>query len=109
MPDYQDIDFSRLDYAALSNRQRALVLRQAMERAHVERSQAMWRMIAAVTAGFRRIAGGIAQWYGEYRQRRRRQSEVAVLYALDDHALKDIGVARCEIDRLVVTGERRAA
>ena len=109
MPRHQDIDFSRLDYRALSSGQRARMLRQAMERAHVQRSETLWRMIAALAVGLRRMAGAIAQWYGEYRWRRRRRSEAAVLYALDDHTLMDIGIARCEIDRLVVTGERRAA
>ncbi len=108
MRNLQDIDFSRLDYAALGNRERALVLRRAMERAHVERSQALWRMIAALAVGLRRMAAAAVQWHADYRQRRRRQSEAATLNALSDRTLKDIGVARCEIDRLVVSGRRAA-
>ena len=108
MPKRQDIDFSRLDYRALSNDQRARVLRHVMEQAHVQRSQTLWRMLVAMAAGFRRIAGGIAQWYGEYRWRRRRRSEAAALYAFNDHMLKDIGVARCEIDWVVEAGRRAA-
>ncbi len=108
MPKRQDIDFARPDYHSLSNAQRALVLRMAMERAHAERSEAAWRMMAALAAGFRWIALVVAQWHREYLRRRRRRSEAAVLYAFSDHMLKDIGVARCEIDRLVATGERRA-
>ena len=109
MPKRQDIDFSRLDYWALSNDQRARVLRHVMEQAHVQRSETLWRMLVAMAAGFRRIAGVIAQWCGEYRWRRRRRSGAAELYAFSDHMLKDIGVARCEIDRLVVDDRRHAA
>ena len=109
MPKRQDIDFSCLDYRALSNDQRARVLRMAMERAHAERSETLWRVLVAIAAGFRRIARVITRWYGGYRRRRCRRSGAAELYAFSDHMLKDIGVARCEIDRLVVTGERRAA
>jgi uncharacterized protein YjiS (DUF1127 family) len=108
MPKPQDIDFARLDYRSLSNAQRALVLRMAMERAHAERSEVAWRMMAALATGFRRIAQLVARWHREYLWRRRRRSDAAVLYAFSDHMLKDIGVARCEIDRLVATGRHAA-
>ena len=105
----QDIDFARLDYGTLSNDQRALVLQLAMERGRIERSAAVWRMMVAIVAVFRRMAAATVSWHADYRRRRQRQLDAAALDALSDRALKDIGVARCEIDRLVVTGGRRAA
>lgn len=113
MPEYldtdQDLDLSRLDYADLGYEQRAWVLRRAMERGRVERSLAMWRMMAALAAGFRKVMAMVAVWYAAYRWRRRRRSGAAALYALSDYMLKDIGVARCEIERLIATDWRRAA
>jgi len=105
----QDIDFARLDYGTLSNDQRALVLRLAMERGCIERSAAVWRMMIAIVAVFRRMAAATVAWHAGYRRRRQRQLDAAALDALSDRALKDIGVARCEIDRLVVEDRRRAA
>ncbi len=105
MPKRQDIDFARPNDRALSDDQRA---QHVMEQAHVQRSATLWRMLVAMAAGFRRIAGIITQWYGKYRWRRRRRSGAAALYAFSDHMLKDIGVARCEIDRIVEAGRRAA-
>jgi uncharacterized protein YjiS (DUF1127 family) len=109
MPKLEDIDFSRLDYRALSSDQRAWVLRQIVKRAHVERGLALWRMSVALVGGLRRMGAVVVDWYASFRQRRRRRSEAAVLYAFNDHMLKDIGVARCEVDRLVESGRRHAA
>lgn len=104
----QDIDFSRLDYAALDNAQRARVLQLGMERGHIERSLVLWRTMAAVAAGFRRMMATPLEWYAACHRRRRRQSAAATLYALPDRTLKDIGVVRSDIDRVVMTGRRAA-
>ncbi len=43
----------------------------------------------------------IAKTWAAYAAARERQASIAALHALDDHALKDIGLHRSEIERAV--------
>lgn len=107
MPKPRDIDVAHLDQCALGNERRAWVMmRQATEPAYIERGGVLKWMAATVAAGMGRVASMVVEWCAEYRRRRSRQSAAAMLHAFDDHMLEDIGVARCEIDRLVDTGRR---
>ncbi len=48
-----------------------------------------------------RIGQLIAKSWAAYVAARERQASIAALHALDDHALKDIGLHRSEIERAV--------
>jgi uncharacterized protein YjiS (DUF1127 family) len=97
-----DIDFQTLDYRRLTLGQREMLRRHAQRRAKAERDEALRRMFARVGAGLRDSMGSIAVWLAALRLRFEQRRSAATLRALDDHALKDIGVARCEIDSLVL-------
>ena len=48
-----------------------------------------------------RIGQYIAKSWAAYAAARERRAAIAELHALDDHALKDIGLHRSEIERVV--------
>jgi uncharacterized protein YjiS (DUF1127 family) len=98
-----DIDFQTFDYQRLTLGQREMLRRHAERRAKAERDEALRRMFACVGAGLRDPLGSIAGWLAALRLRFERRRSAAMLRALDDYTLKDIGVARCEIDSLALT------
>jgi len=52
-----------------------------------------------------RLAPGLSRLWRAYSVRKARQATVAILQGLDDRTLKDIGICRAEIER-VVRGDR---
>ena len=101
MLDQYEIDFSRLDYPALTARERDLLKSRAVKRAHAERNDAMRQALLGAWAPLRRAALAVCE---AYRARRRRRRTASELYALSDRTLNDIGVTRCEIDALAFGG-----
>jgi uncharacterized protein YjiS (DUF1127 family) len=98
------IDFTKVDYAALSGAERARLRLLAEENAKAERSETLRRMIAGLAAGLHRAAFAVPEVYAAYRLRRRRRLALAELRGLDDHTLKDMGVCRCNIESLIFAG-----
>jgi uncharacterized protein YjiS (DUF1127 family) len=62
-------------------------------RAHPNRHVSLWRIASA--------------WWSSLRQAVERRRAIAELRALDDRALRDIGVYRCNIERIVRHGARQ--
>lgn len=65
------------------------------------RRAARWLLLAAVWRGVARAAAAIAAWNAE---RRRARNAMAQLSRLSDRMLKDIGVARHDIERIARYG-----
>jgi uncharacterized protein YjiS (DUF1127 family) len=63
-------------------------------------------LIPPAAALFVRAAIAVRSAWRDYQQRRRLQHTITSLSALDDRALKDIGLARSEIESVVLTGGR---
>jgi uncharacterized protein YjiS (DUF1127 family) len=97
-----DIDFQTFDYQRLTLGQREMLRRHAERRAKAERDETLRRMFARLGAGLRDPMGSIAVWLAALRLRFEQRRSAAMLRALDDRTLKDIGVARCEIDSLAL-------
>ena len=71
-----------------------------MQMISAEARTGLQRQWAGLSAAKRLIQGLAASW--QYASiRRARNSTVAILQALDDRALRDIGIERSEIERLV--------
>ena len=81
---------------------------QIIRRAEVARTQALRGLVGAVLGGLGTAAWAVAatagKWWRAYALRRERNAAVRELHALDDRALKDIGITRGEIE-WVVDGE----
>ena len=101
-----EFDFSKVDYQALSPAERTAVVQEVVRQAHVDRAReiavvarAAWRGIsrAALILGRAAPAAAIAAWR-RHRDRRARRLAAAQLYAMDDRALRDIGLRRGEIE-----------
>ena len=79
-----------------------------IRRAEAARAQALREIAGAVLRPLRTAARAVAatagKWWRAYALRRERNAAVRELRALDDRALKDIGINRCEIE-WVVDGE----
>lgn len=101
---HEVINFSMLDYRDLSAEQRIAIKRQAIARAHAERSRAFRIMLAGLVAILRRSAVTIVRFSKALRARRARSIAATQLRSLSDRELKDIGVCRCEINALVFAG-----
>jgi uncharacterized protein YjiS (DUF1127 family) len=97
------IDFGRIDYPALTPRERDRLKCWAIQRAHDERTEALRRGLGRLATLLWRLPGATLQAYLLCRRRRR---GVAELRAQNDRTLADIGIARCEIDA-VAFGRRR--
>ncbi len=95
--------FNELTYEQWERRKR-----QIIRRAEVARAQALRGLLGAVLRGLRTAAWAVAatagKWWRAYALRRERNAAVRELRALDDRALKDIGINRSEIE-WVVDGE----
>jgi uncharacterized protein YjiS (DUF1127 family) len=82
--------------------------RQIIRRAEVARAQALRGLVGAVLRGLHTapwaVAATAGKWWRAYALRRERNAAVRELRALDDRALKDIGINRSEIE-WVVDGE----
>ena len=74
---------------------------QIIRRAEVARTQALRGLVGAVLGGLGTAAWAVAatagKWWRAYALRRERNAAVRELHALDDRALKDIGITRGEI------------
>jgi uncharacterized protein YjiS (DUF1127 family) len=101
-----EFDFSKVDYQALSPAQRTAVVQEVVRQARVDRAReiavvvrAAWRGIsqAALILGRTVSAAATAAWR-RHRDRRARRLAAAQLYAMDDRALRDIGLRRGEIE-----------
>jgi uncharacterized protein YjiS (DUF1127 family) len=107
---HREIDFRTFDYSRLGPQQRALIQRHAMRRAKEERDQVLHAGFAGLWGCARKIAAralapGLAALRA-WRARHQRNAALAELYALDDCALKDIGICRCEIVSVVECADR---
>jgi len=101
-----EFDFSALDYQALSPAERSAVVNKVVREARVARAseiatvtQAAWQGISRVmqSLGIAVSAAAMAAWR-RHRDRRARRLAAAQLYAMDDRALRDIGLRRGEIE-----------
>jgi uncharacterized protein YjiS (DUF1127 family) len=108
-----EIDFSALDYQALSPAQRRAVVQVVVREARVARAKeiaavarAAWQGVSrTATLGWRALrsvgraasAATMAAWQ-RHQERRRLRRAAAQLYAMDDRALRDIGLRRGEIE-----------
>lgn len=91
MTDGGEIDFAQLDYRALTLEQRHAVRQAAIRRAHAARA-------ALLRAVLQALPQAVARLWRTRRARRRWKAEIAQLRGLDERALKDVGLARFEID-----------
>ena len=101
-----EFDFNSLDYQSLSPAQRAAVVQEVVRQAHVDRAKeiaavarATWRGISrtALILGQTGASAAVEVWRRR-QQRRRQRLAAAQLYAMDDRALRDIGLRRGEIE-----------
>jgi uncharacterized protein YjiS (DUF1127 family) len=90
-PDYRAMPPARWD---------ALKLR-LVERGKLERSLALHAMLRRVSEWPSRARCALVRMARSYALRRRRRANMAQLDALDDRALWDIGLRRCEIPSVV--------
>jgi uncharacterized protein YjiS (DUF1127 family) len=113
-----EFDFSTLDYQALSPDERRAVVHEVVREARVARAKeiavvarATWQGVAQTgtlgwrvlrSAGQAAAAATMAAWQ-RHQERRRLRRAAAQLYAMDDRALRDIGLRRGEIE-FVVSG-----
>jgi uncharacterized protein YjiS (DUF1127 family) len=58
---------------------------------------------AAKATLMRRVTAVARTWWHSYRLKRRQRATVRMLHGLDDRMLKDIGLARNEIESVVAT------
>jgi uncharacterized protein YjiS (DUF1127 family) len=76
-----------------------------IRRAEAARAQALRDLAGVVLRPLRIAAWAVAatagKWWHAYALRRERNAAVRELRALDDRALKDIGINRCEIEWVV--------
>jgi len=110
------LDVSTLDYQALTPLQRSAIVATVMRQARATRAteirallRGSWRGMlrfaarswrAGRCAGRAAAAVAVTAW-GRHQERRQRHIATARLYAMDDHALKDIGLRRGEIAFIV--------
>ena len=110
---------NRIDYRGLTPDQRQRVMQHVIRRAQAARAQAPHDLGGAGLRTSQAAAGGGAaiiralakaviaaagKWWRAYNLRRARIAAVRELHALDDRMLRDIGVSRSEIERVVVHG-----
>jgi uncharacterized protein YjiS (DUF1127 family) len=101
---HAEIDFPAIDFSLLSSEQRERLKRHAIHRAKDDRDLALRAMFTGLAAWLRRTGSAVVQWRAANRKRRACRHAAAELNALDDRALKDIGVSRCEIGALAFGG-----
>jgi uncharacterized protein YjiS (DUF1127 family) len=107
---------SSFDFNSLTPDQWQRSRRQIIRRAQAARAQALRDLVGAALRALQAAAGGAAaltralakavaaaagRWWRAYAIRRERNAAVRELRALDDRALKDIGVSRSEIEWVV--------
>src|SRR5581483_1257220 len=89
------------------------VMSEVSREAHRTRTQAMRDFVAWVAKGAatlaRSAAGLLQQWAGDYRAWQTRRAAVRELQGLDNRMLRDMGIARSEIEWLVAGGEASRA
>jgi uncharacterized protein YjiS (DUF1127 family) len=99
------------DYRTLSPEQKYLFRQELIRRAHAQRAELMRRLIGKpFTALGKALAAGavklLAKWRADYAIARAKRDAVSRLMKLDDSTLKDIGVARSEIQSIVQLREQ---
>jgi uncharacterized protein YjiS (DUF1127 family) len=105
-----------LDYRGLTSDQRQRVTRHVIRHAQAARAQASHDLGGANMRTLQAAGGGGAgvlakaviaaagKWWRAHTIRRARIAAIRELHALDDRMLRDIGVSRSEIERVVVHG-----
>jgi uncharacterized protein YjiS (DUF1127 family) len=113
MAHHSEFDFSQFDFHAQTPERQRIVVRTVIRQAHADRAEEIAALARAGWQGISRIAayawragrflgqtgGTVAMtlWRG-YRERRQRRIAAAQLHAMDDRALRDIGLRRGEIE-----------
>ena len=100
MSDQDEIDIATFDYRALTLDQINELKSAAFRRAHEERIEAF--------RSFSRRVGAALHWLWvapgrvrlRHRMHRRWRADIAVLRKMNDHALKDIGLTRVDVEAL---------
>jgi len=96
-----EIDFGRIDYPALTPRDRDQLKSWAAQVAHDDRDETIRRAIRGLAVFLWKLP---VRLFSAYRRWRRRKWTASELHALSDRTLTDIGVSRCEIDSLSFAG-----
>jgi uncharacterized protein YjiS (DUF1127 family) len=99
MADRNEIDFIELEnYQALTSDQRNALKARALHRAHAERSEYLKSVLRALGSGLSKLWASPRWIWHTYRARRCWQAEIAELRALDERALRDIGITRFDVE-----------
>ncbi|MCP4614814.1 MAG: DUF1127 domain-containing protein [Bradyrhizobium sp.] len=77
------------DWLALTPAQKGTLMRRFIRRAHRARTRAMGRVLLG---------------WARYLRHRQRMRDLAALSAMDDMALRDMGVCRCQIRGAIESG-----
>lgn len=89
------------------------VMSEVTREAHTARMQAMREFISWLVEGAAtftgRTIGLLRQWVGAYRAWRTRRAAIRELQGLDNRMLRDMGIARSEIEWLVAGGDQTRA
>jgi len=99
-------DFSTLNYEALSPAQRTAVVQEIVRQAHADRAREIAVAVRTARRGISQAAlilgqasaSAAAALWRRHQERRRLRRAAAQLYAMDDRALRDIGLRRGEIE-----------
>ena len=94
-------DLATIDPRTMSPEEWTAFKNGAICRARLGRSQALAALIRHSASAFGVAAGWAGKAWTDYASWRLARSDFAALSALDDGALKDIGIARTEIESLV--------
>jgi len=102
----EEIDFSTLDWRRLTAAERVDLRPAFVRHAHSLRSECALAMITAVAGVSRRAVKAIGNAVCRLREVLAERAAVSKLHALDDAALRDIGIRRSEIESIVHGGDK---
>jgi len=109
---FDRVELDAFEARHLSPAQWVSLRRGIISRAREERRQLLQQMIAGVLAAIRaarqaagEFPGALRRGMRRYLARQQRRSELRQLHAMDDTALRDIGIARVEVQAALRSGD----